>query len=223
MILRLAVVDVGWAGGRQKSQQPQGCLKDVTNKSDIPHRNYLRRFNNPYAEIMQGYTKLGAAVAVADYDRDGFEAVFVTDSCSTCKNHLYHNNGDFTFTDVAEKAGVDKGNDEENASSGALWFDFNNDGFSDLLVVRFGHPILYQNLGNGKFRDVTKAAGLDRYMNGIKAIAFDYDNDGYVDLFFGCYFQPINIFHPSTPSFFTESFENANNGGGGTGFHHSQD
>jgi len=72
---------------------------------------------------------------------------------------------------VAEKAGVADGNDEENASSGALWFDFNNDGFPDLLVVRFGHPILYQNLGNGNFRDVTRAAGLDRYMNAIKAIA----------------------------------------------------
>jgi hypothetical protein len=59
-------------------------------------------------------------------------------------------------------------------------------------------------------------------MNAIKAIAFDYDNDGYVDLFIGCYFQPINIFHPGTPRFFPESFENANNGGGVVVFHNNR-
>ena len=172
---------------------------------------------------MQGYTKLGAAVAVADYNGDGFEDIFVTDSCASCKNHLYRNNGDFTFTDMAEQAGVADGNDETNASAGALWFDFNNDGLPDLFVVRFGHSILYQNMGNGQFHDVTRAAGLDRYFNAIKAIAFDYDKDGYVDLFIGSYFQPMNIFHPATPRFFPESFENANNGGGVTVFHNNGD
>src|SRR5262249_57564118 len=172
---------------------------------------------------MQGYTKLGAAVAIADYNGYGFEDIFVTDSCASCKNHLYHNNGDFTFTDVADAAGVADGNDEDNASAGALWLDYNNDGRPDLFVVRFGHSILYENLGNGKFRNVTKAAGLDRYMNAIKAIAFDYDNDGFVDLFVGCYFQPTNLFHPDTPRFFPESFENANNGGGGIVFHNKPD
>jgi hypothetical protein len=171
---------------------------------------------------MQGYARLGSAAAVADYDGDGFEDIFVTDSCATCKNHLYHNNGNFTFTDVAEQAGVATGNDEENASTAALWFDFNNDGRPDLLVVRFGYSILYENLGNGKFRDVTKSAGLDRYMNAMKAIAFDYDNDGYLDLFFGSYFRPINVFHPGTPRFFPESLETANNGGGVTVFHNNR-
>jgi hypothetical protein len=197
-------------------------FEDVTHKAGILYRHHPRQFDNPYATIMQGYARLGAAVAVADYDGDGFEDIFVTDSCSTCKNHLYHNNGNFTFTDVAEQAGVADGNDDDNASTAALWFDFNNDGKLDLLVVRFGHSILYENLGNGRFRDVTKSAGLDRYMNAIKAIAFDYDNDGYPDLFFGSYFQPVNIFHPSTPRFFPESFETANNGGGVTVFHNNR-
>jgi ASPIC and UnbV/FG-GAP-like repeat len=197
-------------------------FEDVTQKAGILYRHRPRQFENPYATIMQGYARLGSAVAVADYDGDGFEDIFVTDSCTTCKNHLYHNNGNFTFTDVAEQAGVADGNDEENASTAALWFDFNNDGRPDLLVVRFGHSILYENLGNGKFRDVTKSAGLDHYMNAIKAIAFDYDNDGYPDLFFGSYFQPLNIFHPDTPRFFPESFETANNGGGVTVFHNNR-
>jgi hypothetical protein len=197
-------------------------FEDVTYKAGILYRHHPRQFANPYATIMQGYARLGSAVAVADYDGDGFEDIFVTDSCTTCKNHLYHNNGNFTFTDVAEQAGVADGNDEENASTAALWVDYNNDGRPDLLVVRFGRSILYENLGNGKFHDVTKSAGLDRYMNAIKAIAFDYDNDGYPDLFFASYFQPLNIFHPDTPRFFPESFETANNGGGVTVFHNNR-
>jgi hypothetical protein len=201
----------------------QPWFEDVTHKAGLRYRHHPRQFHNPYAAIMQGYARLGAAVAVGDYDNDGFEDIFVTDSCASCENHLYHNNGDFTFTDVAREAGVAEGNDEENASAAALWFDYNNDGRLDLLVVRFGHSILYENLGNGRFRDVTKAAGLDRYMNAIKAIAFDYDNDGYPDLFIGSYFQPTDIFHPNTSRFFPESFENANNGGGVTVFHNNRD
>ena len=208
---------------RPEAQESNSAyFEDVTHTAGILYRHHLRQFDNPYASIMQGYARLGAAVAVADYDGDGYEDVFVTESCSTCKNHLYHNNGNFTFTDVAQQAGVADGNDEDNASTGALWFDFNNDGRPDLLVVRFGRCILYENLGNQRFRDVTKAAGLDRYMNAIKAIAFDYDNDGYPDLFIGSYFQPVNIFHPTTSRFFPESFETANNGGGVTVFHNNR-
>ncbi len=196
-------------------------FEDLTQKAGLAHKHTDRVFKNPYAHIMAGYTALGAAVAVGDYDRDGFEDLFMTDSKEDGKNHLYHNNGDLTFTDVAAEAGVANGNDSQNASADALWFDFDNDGWLDLLVVRFGHNQLFRNLGNGRFEDVTRKAGLDRYMNAISAIAFDYDHDGYVDLFVGSYFQPINIFNPDTPRFFPESFESANNGGGVTVFHNN--
>ncbi len=51
----------------------------------------------------------------------------------------------------------------------------------------------------------------------------DTDHDGHLDLFIGSYFQPVNVFHPTTPRFFPESFENANNGGGVTAFHNNGD
>ncbi len=194
-------------------------FEDVTEKAGVNHPHSNRSFNNPYANIMAGYTALGASATVADYDGDGYDDVFVTDSKLGGKNHLYHNNHNFTFTDVAEAAGVSGGNDETNATSASLWFDYNNDGRPDLYVVRFGHNTLYENLGDGKFRDVTQKAGLYRYSNAIKAIAFDYDHDGQLDLFVGSYFQPINIFSPDNPRFFPESFETANNGGGITVFH----
>jgi hypothetical protein len=189
-------------------------FEEVTHQAGIHHRHSNRVFDNPYAKIMAGYTALGASVAVADFDRDGFDDFFITDSSETGKNRLYRNQGNFTFTDVAEEAGVADGNDRNNASAAALWFDFNNDGWPDLLVVRFGHNQLFQNLGNGHFKDVTRQAGLDRYLNSITAIAFDYDHDGYVDLLVGAYFQPVNLFKPETARFFPENFETANNGGG---------
>jgi ASPIC/UnbV protein/VCBS repeat protein len=198
-------------------------FEDRTAAAGLAHPHGKRVFKNPYAAIMGGYTALGAAAAVADYDGDGFEDLFVTDSAEGGKNHLYHNDygktGDLTFTDVAEAAGVANGNDGENASADALFFDDNNDGRPDLFVVRFGHSQLFENLGNGRFKEVTKAAGLDRYANAIAAIAFDYDHDGRLDLLVGNYFQPVNLFHPDTPRFFPESFETANNGGGVTLYH----
>src|SRR6185312_3871067 len=201
------------------TEAPQRGFEDVTARAGVavPHHN--RQFENPYAEIMAGYTALGAAAAVADYDGDGWEDVFVTDSAAGGKNHLYHNNGNFTFTDVAAKAGVADGNDATNATADALWFDYDNDGKPDLFVVRFGHSQLFHNLGGDRFEDVTKAAGLDRYANSITAIAFDYDRDGRLDLLVGNYFQPVNLFHPDSPRFFPESFETANNGGGVTLWH----
>ncbi len=55
-------------------------FEDVTARAGLAHKHNNRRFENPYAEIMAGYTALGAAAAVADYDGDGFEDLFVTDS-----------------------------------------------------------------------------------------------------------------------------------------------
>src|SRR5450759_3035262 len=103
-------------------------FEDITAKAGVAHKHTNRSFQNPYAPIMEVVNAQGAAVAVADYDGDGIADIFVTDSKVDGKNRLYHNNGDLTFTDVAEQAGVANGNDESNASADALWLDYNNDG-----------------------------------------------------------------------------------------------
>jgi enediyne biosynthesis protein E4 len=221
----LAVLLGSWLTVSVAAEQTgERWFEEVAERAGIRHKHGSRSFKNAYADIMKGYTALGAAVAVGDYNGDGFEDFFATTSEENGKNLLYRNNGDFTFTEVGEAAGVANGNDESNASADALWFDYNNDGRLDLLVVRFGHSQLFENMGDGTFKDVSAQAGLNQqYLNSIVAIAFDYDRDGYVDILLGNYFQPVNLFNPSTPHFFPESFETANNGGGVTLYHNNKD
>ena len=213
-LVALAVAALAWLPPSASGADQARGFEDITESAGVsaPHRN--RRFDNEYAEIMAGYTALGASASVGDYDGDGLEDLFVTDSAEDGRNHLYRNNGDLTFTDVAEEAGVAAGNDARNASADSLWFDYDNDGRPDLFVVRFGESQLFRNLGNGRFEDVSEGSGLTEYANAITSIAFDYDRDGLADLFVGCYFQPVNLFDPETPRFFPESFETADNGGG---------
>ena len=181
--------------------------------------HHTRHFQGPKADILEMFTSGGAAVAVGDYDNDGFDDLFVTDSDNGRGCHLLHNNGDLTFTEVTAEAGVGKGNDERSIVSDALWFDYDNDGRVDLLVARFGTPILYHNEGNGRFRDVTAQSGLNKFGNTIAVIAFDYDNDGYLDLLFGNYFKPVDLFALKDPHVLPNNLDQATNGGGVTLWH----
>jgi hypothetical protein len=178
--------------------------------------HHSRRFHGKSAGVLQMFTSGGAAVAVGDYDNDGYEDLFVTDSDTGRGCHLLHNNGDLTFTDVTAAAGVGGGNEPGMIVSDALWFDYDNDGRPDLLVARFGTPLLYHNEGNGKFKDVTAASGLNKFTNAIAVIAFDYDNDGYLDLLFGNYFKPVNLLDLKDPHVLPNDLDNAVNGGGVT-------
>ena len=165
------------------------------------------------------FTSGGAAVAVADYDHDGFEDLLVTDSDEGQPCHLLHNNGDLTFTDVTAAAGLGVLNDDRDIVADALWFDYDNDGLPDLLIARFGTPLLFHNEGHGKFRDVTAQSGLTQFANTIAVIAFDYDNDGYLDLLFGNYFPPVNLLALRDPHVLPNDLDQATNGGGVTLWH----
>jgi len=189
-------------------------FEDITARTGINISHHVRSYPGNNGDVLRMFTSGGAAVAVGDYDNDGYEDLFITDSEVGKPNHLFHNNGDLTFTDVALQAGVSGGNDPTAIVSDAIWFDYDNDGLLDLLVARFGTPILYHNEGRGRFRDVTAASGLNKFANTIAVIAFDYDNDGNLDLLFGNYFRPVNLLDLKDPHVLPNNLDGATNGGG---------
>ena len=140
----------------------------------------------------------GAGVCFFDYNSDGLmDLYFVTgvwtgnlssnegrDLRGKLSNRLYRNNGNGTFTDVTEKAGVG-GNGA--FSSGCSAADYDNDGHTDLYVLNYGRNILYHNNGDGTFTDVSAKSGLDDPRWSLSATWFDYNNDGLLDVFVANY------------------------------------
>lgn len=137
----------------------------------------------------------GGGVAFFDYNNDGLLDIFAVQSGpvpgagpaeknfpTTCV--LYHNNGDGTFTDVTEKAGLDK---DFGYGQGVTVADYNNDGWPDLYLTAYGGNHLLKNNGDGTFTDVTQEASLADLAPELpwplSAAWGDYDNDGHLDLF----------------------------------------
>ena len=177
-----------------------------------------RRFAGPHAEVLEMFTAGGAAVAVGDYDGDGDEDLLLTDSDAGLPNHLLRHDrgpgGEPRFVDVGAAAGVAGGNDARSIVADPLWLDADNDGWRDLVIVRFGTPLLYRNLGDGAFADVTRGSGLERFANSIAGLAFDYDRDGRLDLLLAHYFAAVDLLDLSTPFVLPDNLDAAKNGGG---------
>jgi enediyne biosynthesis protein E4 len=121
----------------------------------------------------------GCGLAVGDFDGSGREGIYFCNQLG--QNALYRNRGDGTFEDVAADAGVALG---DRVCVGATFVDYLNEGRQSLFVTSTrGGNVLFRNLGGGKFKDVTKEAGLEHVGHSQTALFFDYDNDGYLDLF----------------------------------------
>jgi hypothetical protein len=103
----------------------------------------------PKADVLEMFTDGGAAAAVGDFDGDGFDDLFLTESDEGRPNHLLRNltgeSGELRFEEVTGAAGVAGGNDASSIVADALWLDYDDDGRLDLLVGRFGTPILWRN------------------------------------------------------------------------------
>ena len=135
----------------------------------------------------------GPGVCVGDFDGDGWQDIYFVNGRDlygrgiVARNALYHNNGDGTFTDVTDKAGVPG----TGYGMGCVWGDYDNDGFPDLYVTQFGRNVLYHNNGDRTFTDVTDKAGVAGVASGTMfhsgATFFDYDRDGRLDLYVGGY------------------------------------
>jgi hypothetical protein len=168
---------------------------------------------------------LGACVSVADVDTNGWMDLFFTNSRFGAPNALYLNRGDGTFREAARQAGLaDLNRAGEGVSMGAVWGDYDNDGFEDLLVYRWGYLQLFHNRGDATFEDVTEAAGLRHWMNANAGVWLDYDRDGVLDLYVGGYFRSdLDLWHLAGTRIMHNSFEFATNGGQNRLFHNRGD
>jgi hypothetical protein len=165
--------------------------------------------------IMPEIASMGASVSIVDFDRDGWSDIYVCNSAIGSRNALYRNQKDGTFKDVAPELGIaDVNQAGTGVSTGAVWGDYDNDGYDDLFLVKWGRPELFHNDAGRGFTRVSEQAGLPRWINGNTAIWFDYDGDGRLDLFVGGYYsEDIDLWHLTTTRIMPESFEYARNGG----------
>ena len=195
------------------------------------NRLYRQNRDGSFTDVTEqaGLSKVGdgnygMGVAVGDYDNDGYADLYVT---NYGRNILYHNNGDGTFTDVTEKAGVAAG----GWSASAGFFDYDNDGRLDLFVTRYMEwdtkhskdcggnyhtycppeefpattNVLYHNNGDGTFSDVSQGSGIAARKGRGLGVAFaDYDDDGFIDVYVANDGMQQYLFHNDGNGRFTE-------------------
>lgn len=201
----------------------------------VKHKSYPALYRNNHDGTFTDVTKeagldvemYGMGCAVGDYDNDGHDDIYIT---ALNHNYLFRNLGNGRFKDVTAQAGLAS----SGFSTSAAWFDYDNDGKLDLVVDHYvdwsiatdkfcsldgvhksyctpelykGESItLYHNLGHGRFKDVTKAAGLyDPTDKALGIALIDYDNDGWLDLLITNDTQPDKLYHNNRNGTFTES------------------
>jgi hypothetical protein len=187
---------------------------EVAKKSGVDFVHKAPSLDPKLDNIMPQIASMGAGVSITDFDRDGWSDIYLTNSAKGSFNALYRNNHDGTFTDVARDVGVaDVNKDGTGVSMGAVWGDYDNDGFEDLLIYKWGKTALYRNNGGKSFEKVDSAE-FPEWSNVNTGIWFDFDRDGKLDIFLGAYFRPdIDLWHLRDTKIMPESFEYANNGG----------
>ena len=211
----------------------------LVNSMDWPESKKRRSFSALYRnnkdgtftdvthQVGLGVEMYGIGVAVADYDNDGNDDIFIT---CLGPNHLFRNLGNGKFADVTARAGLA----EPGFSSSAAWFDYDNDGKLDLFVGRYVEwsvqtdqhcsldgknktyctpqtykgqsSQLYHNRGNGTFENVTERAGVNDPAGKTLGVALlDYDDDGWMDLFVANDTEPNKLYRNNRNGTFTDN------------------
>ena len=200
------------------------CFGDIDNDGDqdlyiVKGGRYEIEANrlllNDNGRFVDGTRKAGVgskdvtySAAFADVDNDGFLDLYLANYGVGAKNILYRNDGDGTFTDVTDAAGVG----DRSWSWSAVFSDVDGDGNQDLYVVNGRYPAgepnhLYMNNGDGSFRDVSREAGVDDGNWGLGAAFADVDNDGDFDLFVSNYVGPNKLYLNNGSGIFTDVSE----------------
>jgi hypothetical protein len=225
MLLAVPLVMKRLASRRERVNSPAGetaaltrygfYLDEVSRASGINFKHQAPTLDHRLDHIMPQVASMGAAVSVIDFNRDGWADLYVTNSGEGSRNALFKNNTDGSFQDVAGPLGVaDLNQAGTGVSMGSVWGDYDNDGYEDLFVYKWGKPELFHNDAGQKFSRVTDKAGLPPWVNANTAVWFDYDRDGRLDLFLGGYYaEDVDLWHLKDTKMMPESFEYAKNGG----------
>lgn len=200
-------------------------LAEVARSAGVNFVHQAPTLDHKLDHIMPEVASMGAAVSIVDFDRDGWADIYITNSGEGSKNALYHNQKDGTFKDVAPDLGIaDVNQPGTGVSMGAVWGDYDNDGYEDLFLYKWGRPELFHNDAGHGFTRVTDKAKLPAWVNANTAIWFDYDRDGKLDLFLGGYYaEDVDLWHLKNTKIMPESFEYARNGGRKYLFHNLGD
>jgi hypothetical protein len=173
-------------------------------------------FDPIIANIMPWMASLGASAAVADINNDHLPDIYVTNSRIGSKNRLYLNQGSGRFAEIAEPAGVaDVNQAGTGVSMGAAWSDYDNDGYEDLLLFKWGFLELFRNRGDLTFERVTTTAGLaHQWIYANDALWWDFNRDGCLDIYVGAYFRPeYDLWKLETTKILHDDFERSRNAG----------
>jgi hypothetical protein len=191
------------------------CFQEVSHQAGIHFMHEAPILDPKLNGIMPEVASMGASVSIVDFDGDGWPDIYVTNSRIGSLNHLYRNNHDGTFTDVAQQMGIaDVNQPGTGVSMGAVWGDYDNDGYEDLYLIKWGRPELFHNNQGHGFTRVTDQAGLPPWINANTAVWLDYDGDGLLDLFVAGYYpENVDLWHLKNTRMMPESFEYAKNGG----------
>jgi hypothetical protein len=191
------------------------------------HNNHDGTFTDVTRQAGLDFEMYGLGCAVGDFDNDGYDDIYVT---AIGGSHLFRNLHNGKFADVTAKAGLA----DSGFPTGAVWFDYDNDGKLDLFVAHYVEwsqttdqfcsldgkhksyctpeaykgqsSRLFHNLGNGRFEDVTKRAGLyDPSGKSLGVALLDYDNDGWIDLFVSNDTAANKLYHNNHNGTFSEA------------------
>lgn len=212
-----------------------GTLPGTTASGQAPtHRLYRNNGDSSFTDVTArsglGISEYGMGCAVADYDNDGHEDVFITNYGA---HRLMRNRGDGTFTDVTEKAGLSGASSGPTCvGAGCAFLDYDRDGYADLFVGNYlefdltkaqpcrevsvpvycsprVYPMmtnrLFRNQGDGTFRDVTAPSGIGGFKGyAMGIVCSDFDGDGWTDIYVGNDVMENFLFHNKKNGTFDE-------------------
>lgn len=186
-LVAAAAALLGYEGSGAASGEAQVRFTDVAPRSAFSYRS-----NNDFRGRKYFPQPMCGGIAAFDYDNDGLADLYFTNGARLPElrktgpefHHcLLRNRGDGTFEDTTRRAGLLAG--DLDFTFGVAAGDYDNDGRTDLFLCNAGRNVLYRNLGNGRFTDVTAASGIGGKPKDVLSVAaawFDADNDGRLDL-----------------------------------------